>query len=102
MSGADVPTTDDMAALEARVAALEAQREVGARLRQAMAGHIPKQVASDVGVSVSAISKWQSGAPMSVWHALQLCEHLDVSADWLLLGRGSPQAHLPNEPGMRA
>ena len=100
--GTDVPTTGDMAALEARVAALEAQREVGARLRQAMRGHVPKQVAADLGVSVAALSRWQHGHPIMLRYAAALCSRLDVSADWLLLGRGSPQAHLPNEPGMRA
>ena len=97
---ADVPNTDDMAALTDRVAALEQQREIGARLREAMRGRVPKQVAMDVGVTVSAISKWQSGAPMSVRHVAALCACLDVSADWLLLGRGSQQRHY--EPGMRA
>ena len=100
---ADVPNTDDMAALTDRVAALEAQRAVGARLREAMRGRVPKQVAADVGVSQSAISRWLHGAPMTARYAAALCACLNVSADWLLLGRGSPQAHMRhNEPGMRA
>lgn len=93
MSGADVPTTDEMSALERRVAALEHQCAVAARLRQAMAGRIPKQVAIDLGVSQSALSRWQHGAPILLRHAAALCSYLGISADWLLLGRGSPQAH---------
>ena len=101
--GTDVPTTDDMAALDARVAALEVQGAVAARLRQAMRGSVPKQVAADLGVTEPTISRWLHGHGVALRHLVALCCYLDVSADWLLLGRGSPQAHMRhNEPGMRA
>jgi transcriptional regulator with XRE-family HTH domain len=68
----------------------------GARLRAAFrARRIPKlqAIAADLGVNASAISRWQNGGPISLQKAVLLCEYLDVSADWLLLNRGSLDGH---------
>src|SRR5262245_50415842 len=67
-----------------------------ARLRTALrARRIPKlqAIAEDIGVSQSAISRWQNGGHISLESLVRLCTYLDVSADWLLLDRGHAQAH---------
>ncbi|WP_459676542.1 helix-turn-helix domain-containing protein [Acidisoma sp. 7E03] len=56
---------------------------------------IRKQIvlASQLGVNESAVSRWQQGAGLSLDHAIKLCEALDISLDWLILGRGSMDQH---------
>jgi transcriptional regulator with XRE-family HTH domain len=69
---------------------------LGARLRAALnARHKSKlyAAASDLGVSQSAVSRWQNGGRISLQNLILICEYLDVSADWLLLNRGSVYAH---------
>ena len=41
----------------------------------------------DLGVSEATLSRWRNGAIMSIEHAVQLANVLEVSLDWLLLGR---------------
>jgi len=68
----------------------------GERLQTAMAARgIRKQIvlALELGVNESAISRWQQGAGLSLDHAVKLCETLDISLDWLILGRGSMDQH---------
>jgi transcriptional regulator with XRE-family HTH domain len=68
----------------------------GERLQSAMAARgIRKQIvlATELGVNESAISRWQQGAGLSLEHAVRLCEALDISLDWLLLGRGHMDQH---------
>lgn len=68
----------------------------GERLQTAMAARgIRKQIvlASELGVNESAISRWQQGAGLSLDHAVKLCETLDISLDWLILGRGEMDQH---------
>ncbi len=68
----------------------------GERLRQALeARGIRKQLAlaAELGVDESAISRWQRNAGLSLMHAARLCEVLDISLDWLILGRGDMQLH---------
>jgi transcriptional regulator with XRE-family HTH domain len=68
--------------------------ERGARLRQAMAlrGHRKMMaLAAELGISAAALSKWTQGHSMSVEHACRLSQLLDVSLDWLLLGRNQPE-----------
>lgn len=45
-------------------------------------------MAAAVNVSESAISRWCSGGTMTVANIITVCEVLNISADWLLLGRG--------------
>ncbi|MCB8877221.1 helix-turn-helix domain-containing protein [Acidisoma silvae] len=56
---------------------------------------IRKQIvlASHLGVNESAVSRWQQGAGLSLDHATKLCEALDISLDWLILGRGHMDQH---------
>ena len=39
-------------------------------------------------VSESAVSRWRGGGPINLENAIGLSIALDVSLDWLLLGRG--------------
>lgn len=40
----------------------------------------------------SSLTRWLQGEPISIQHAIRLCEVLEISLDWLLLGRGQPDA----------
>lgn len=46
-------------------------------------------------VSESAISRWRKGGPVTLENAVLLCSTLDISLDWLLLGRGEMDAGCP-------
>jgi transcriptional regulator with XRE-family HTH domain len=50
-------------------------------------------LAQDLGVDESAISRWKKNGPISLDHAARLCEVLDISLDWLILGRGDAAIH---------
>ncbi len=68
----------------------------GDRLTNALkARRAPKNygVAVDIGVDQSAISRWKKDGSISTDHVARLCEVLDISADWLLLGRGNMDSH---------
>lgn len=45
-------------------------------------------VATEIGVDESAISRWKQGRSISLENAIRLCTALDLSMDWLFLGRG--------------
>ncbi len=51
-------------------------------------------LAIEVGVNESTISRWRKGAPITTDNAVKLCRILDISADWLLLERGTIDHHL--------
>lgn len=66
----------------------------GARLRQAIEarGHRKMMaLAAELNISSAALSKWTQGHAMSVNHACRLSDLLDVSLDWLLMGRNGPE-----------
>ncbi|WP_113117530.1 MULTISPECIES: helix-turn-helix domain-containing protein [unclassified Rhizobium] len=46
-----------------------------------------------LGVNESALTRWRKGDSISLESAANLCKALDVSLDWLVLGRGSPEHH---------
>jgi transcriptional regulator with XRE-family HTH domain len=50
-------------------------------------------LAMDLDVHESAISRWRKGGPMSLEHAARISEVLNISLDWLVLGRGEMDAH---------
>lgn len=50
-------------------------------------------LAAELGVDESAVSRWQQSAGLSLTHAARLCEVLDISLDWLVLGRGDMDLH---------
>src|SRR5262249_47258006 len=68
----------------------------GARIKQALqVRQVRKQhaLASALGVHESAITRWKENGSMSLENATALCQELDVSADWLLLGLGHMDQH---------
>jgi transcriptional regulator with XRE-family HTH domain len=68
----------------------------GARLRDAMAAQgFRKQHAFAVLLQVneSTVTRWLADGPMSLESAIQICRSLDLSLDWLVLGRGAMRAH---------
>jgi transcriptional regulator with XRE-family HTH domain len=68
----------------------------GARIKQALdarAVHKQHALASALGVHESAITRWKEDGAMSLDKAVALCQELDVSADWLLLGIGHMDQH---------
>lgn len=65
-------------------------RDRGNRIAKAMEKHgLCKAMAfaAELGVSEAAVSKWKHGHTMSLENACLLASKLDVSLDWLLLGR---------------
>lgn len=68
----------------------------GDRLSHAIKGRgVSKMMALalDLDVHESAISRWRKGGPMSLENAARISEVLDISLDWLVLGRGQMDAH---------
>src|SRR4051812_31094420 len=68
----------------------------GLRLRQALRSRRIRKLhalAVEIGVDQSAISRWSKGLAISLPNAMALCKALDVSLDWLLMGRGAMYAH---------
>lgn len=49
--------------------------------------------AMEMQVSESTISRWVAGAPISLDNLVILCRKIDISIDWLLLGRGNMESH---------
>ncbi|WFU04565.1 helix-turn-helix transcriptional regulator (plasmid) [Rhizobium sp. CB3171] len=72
----------------------------GRRIKQAMTKRNFQKthaLAAKLDVSVAAISRWQNGGQISLQSACSLAECLDVSLDWLLLGRGDMNWHKENK-----
>ena len=68
--------------------------DMGMRIKQArqQSGVVQESLAEQVGVSRTAIAKWESGKSVpTVWNLLRLAEVLGVSADFLL---GLPEGGL--------
>lgn len=53
-------------------------------------------LANAIGVEESTISRWLAGGNIKMSHLIALCNFLDVSSDWLIMGRGSPVLHKAN------
>lgn len=54
-------------------------------------------LAANLNISPAAITKWTQGHSMSIDHACDLAVVLDVSLDWLLMGRNGPDWLRPDE-----
>jgi hypothetical protein len=68
----------------------------GERLRLAMdARGVRKQqaFAFQLKVHESAITRWKANRSFSLDNAIAVCAALDISLDWLLLGRGTMDFH---------
>lgn len=75
-------------------------RARGKRIRNAMAERNFRKthaLAAELDVSAAAVSRWQNGGHVSLQSACALAEKLDVSLDWLLLGRGTIDWHKDNQ-----
>lgn len=62
----------------------------GNRLQQAISRqniHKSYALAFEMGVAESTVSRWKQSGPISLQHAVKLCEILDVSMDWMFTGR---------------
>jgi hypothetical protein len=72
----------------------------GERLRLAMdARGVRKQhaFAFQLKVHESAITRWKANRSFSLDNAIAVCAALDISLDWLLLGRGTMDFHKISE-----
>lgn len=72
----------------------------GERLRLAMdARGVRKQhaFAFQLKVHESAITRWKANQSLSLDNAIAVCAALDISLDWLLLGRGTMDFHKVSE-----
>lgn len=68
----------------------------GERIREALRVRgVRKQhaLAAELNVHESAITRWKENKPMSLEKAVALAAVLDLSLDWLLLGRGTMSGH---------
>jgi transcriptional regulator with XRE-family HTH domain len=50
-------------------------------------------LAAEIGVTEGALSRWRQGGPMSLDNGIRFCRVLDVSLDWLAMGRADPDHH---------
>lgn len=59
-------------------------------------------LAFELEVHQSTITRWMDDGPMSLASACRVCEVLDISLDWLILGRGFMDQHKlqAEEPGV--
>jgi len=70
----------------------ESAKQRAARVREALRRRGVRKLyglALDLGVDQSTISRWTTDGGISLYHAAALCAHLEISLDWLVLGRGS-------------
>lgn len=68
----------------------------GERIRQALIErgvHKQQALAAELNVHESAITRWKEGKAISLENAIAFGAALDVSLDWLLLGRGTIDSH---------
>lgn len=68
----------------------------GARLRLAMRVRGVNKLsvlAATIGTSESAVCRWCNNENMTLDNIVRVCVSLNVSADWLLLGRGHMDMH---------
>ena len=79
----------------------------GERIRQALnerGVHKQQALAAELKVHESAITRWKEGKEISLDNAIAFGAVLDVSLDWLLLGRGTIDSHKENggvDPALR-
>lgn len=75
-------------------------RERGRRLKLAMTTRGYRKataLAAGLAISPAAITKWTQGHAMSLHHVRHLAALLDISLDWLLMGRNGPDWMQPNQ-----
>ena len=75
-------------------------RERGSRIKKAMATRGYRKataLAAALEISPAAVTKWTQGYAMSVDHVRKLAALLDISLDWLLMGRNGPDWLRPDQ-----
>ena len=68
----------------------------GKRLHEAIRARGIRKVytlATELGVSESAVSRWLKSEPITLENFAKLCLVLDINADWLLFERGGMHIH---------
>ncbi|WP_371734311.1 helix-turn-helix domain-containing protein [Acidisphaera sp. S103] len=91
------PTTDTLPSIKTERLPMSNR---GDRLRLAMeARGVRKQhaLAFQLQVHESAITRWKANRSLSLDNAVAVCSALDISLDWLLLGRGTMDFHKVSE-----
>jgi len=58
-------------------------------------------IAAEMNVNESTVSRWSNGGNISISHALQLCDILHVSMDWLFRGITHAQESCRHEEEFR-
>ena len=79
---------------------LQTDRERGSRLKTAMTTRGYRKataLAAGLDISPAAVTKWTQGHAMSVDHVCNLADLLDISLDWLLMGRNGPDWLQPDQ-----
>lgn len=66
------------------------QAGIRARLRAICHGFTHQVIADCGGVSEETVRRYRHSGRLSALFVARLCHSLDISPDWLLLGRGSP------------
>jgi len=64
-------------------------------IKEAKVGKL-SALAADIGVDESAVCRWRKGGKFNIDNAAAFCEVLDVSMDWIVLGRGNCFQHRRN------
>lgn len=63
-------------------------------LQQKFPGQEQKMIAPKLNTTQPSLSEWLSGKKMpSLKRFFEICDILDVSVEWLALGRGNPMQH---------
>ncbi len=71
-------------------------QDIGKRIEYALQYSRVKKLSAlalELGVDDSAISRWRTNGNISIKNAGNLCSALDISLDWVVLGRGSIHQH---------
>ncbi|TFE65931.1 hypothetical protein A7Q09_10635 [Methylacidiphilum sp. Yel] len=74
----------------------------GKRIKEALSARLCNKqlaLAKELGIHECTICRWQQGKSISLKHAVLLCEKLDISMDWLILGRGEMNFHHNGKKG---
>jgi transcriptional regulator with XRE-family HTH domain len=50
-------------------------------------------LAAEIGVTEGALTRWRQGGPMSLENGIRFCQVLDISLDWLAMGRAHSDHH---------
>lgn len=90
--------SSDLSAESHTAESAEAQRR-GERIDIAIQQRGVKKLtalAAELGVTVGALTRWRQGGPMSLDNGIRFCRVLDVSLDWLAMGRAHPDHHRPH------